>query len=95
MCWFARQFVKSPEAKIRRVLGLFLAWKRPRYVFLSSHLIRAVVLLSLKQGFPKSVAFAQGTLKDNLVDKHIYEIQTPRTQMLFFFFLIVVDFVIH
>ena len=83
MCWFARQFVKSPEAKIRRVLGLFLAWKRPPYVFLSSHLIRAVVLLSLKRGFPKSVAFAQGTLKDNLVDKYIYEIQTPGTQMLF------------
>lgn len=83
MCWFARRFVKSPEAKIHGVLGLFLAWKRPPDVFLSSHLIRAVVMLSLKLGFPKSVAFTQGNLEDNLANKHIYEIQTPSTQMLF------------
>lgn len=40
-------------------------------------------MLSLKLGFPKSVTFAQGTLKDNLANKHIYELQAPSTQMLF------------
>lgn len=74
---------ERPRAKIHRVLGLFLAWKRLSDVFLSSHLIKGSVMLSLKPGFPKSVTFAQGTLKDNLANKHIYELRAPSTQMLF------------
>lgn len=44
---------------------------------------KGVVLLSLKRGFPKSGCIRMGTLKDSLVDKHIYEIQTPDANAFF------------